>query len=295
LSRRAASQAAAGLAHSEGLREGSVLKEASVVAFEEAARVRRAVGAKGQVVDTRSRDGGYLEWFNHYILEAVDEEAGRMAKQETDQERADLKQAEEKRKVEAENATTRFYFVSRDTVLRAQELFPDRISLPRFQTLDHKGFVTPRVISHTTVVVSEDRGEAAYDDVLAISHRWEQPEEADMSGEQLRRIQEYLRENRTLKWVWYDFWCMPQGSKKSVERFEFDEMLHNVNWLFLGARVLILLDLSYLSRFWTQARARAPTDQPSATMAATTLQAPLSPQCECEWLRPLCKPPESTV
>ena len=87
--------------------------------------------------------------------------------------------------------------------------------------------------------------------------------------------------------------CMPQGSKKSVERFEFDEMLHNVNWLFLGARVLILLDLSYLSRFWTQARARAPTDQPSATMAATTLQAPLSPQCECEWLRPLCKPPMS--
>ena len=29
-------------------------------------------------------------------------------------------------------------------------------------------------------------------------------------------------------------------------------MLKKVNWLYLGCSVLVLLDLSYLSRFWTQ-------------------------------------------
>ena len=58
--------------------------------------------------------------------------------------------------------------------------------------------------------------------------------------------------------------CLRQGSQKNTqgdkegqreitvdEKFEFDHMLGQVNMLYLGCQVLLLLDLSYLTRFWT--------------------------------------------
>ena len=47
---------------------------------------------------------------------------------------------------------------------------------------------------------------------------------------------------------------MPQGTRTAAEKVDFDWMLANVNLLYVGLRVLILLDLSTLSRFWTQVR-----------------------------------------
>ena len=54
--------------------------------------------------------------------------------------------------------------------------------------------------------------------------------------------------------------CLPQkqklkkgwaeGKKTDSEKTEFDWMLNNAHLLYLGSSVLILLDLSYLSRFW---------------------------------------------
>jgi len=46
---------------------------------------------------------------------------------------------------------------------------------------------------------------------------------------------------------------MPQGQERTpAERAEFKHMLEDVNLLYLGCAVLVLLDLSYISRFWTQ-------------------------------------------
>ena len=45
---------------------------------------------------------------------------------------------------------------------------------------------------------------------------------------------------------------MPQGKRTPAEQAAFNLMLSNINLLFLGAAVLILLDMSYMSRFWTQ-------------------------------------------
>ena len=45
---------------------------------------------------------------------------------------------------------------------------------------------------------------------------------------------------------------MPQGKRTEAEKVAFGRMLNNINLLFLGASVLILLDMSYSSRFWTQ-------------------------------------------
>ena len=43
---------------------------------------------------------------------------------------------------------------------------------------------------------------------------------------------------------------MPQGKKSPAERVQFEFMLQNVNLLYLGLKVLILLDQTYVSRFW---------------------------------------------
>ena len=44
----------------------------------------------------------------------------------------------------------------------------------------------------------------------------------------------------------------PQGDRTAAETIFFKHMLKNVNLLYLGMNVQILLDLSYMSRFWTQ-------------------------------------------
>ena len=46
---------------------------------------------------------------------------------------------------------------------------------------------------------------------------------------------------------------MPQGGdKRDWERVEFGVMLPNINLLYLFLSVLILADLSYVSRFWVR-------------------------------------------
>ena len=61
------------------------------------------------------------------------------------------------------------------------------------------------------------------------------------------------RSQRAIEWVWFDFWSMPQGRDKAEsEDIEFSVMLPNINLLYLFCSVLILLDSSYMSRFWTQ-------------------------------------------
>jgi len=88
---------------------------------------------------------------------------------------------------------------------------------------------------------------------LAVSHRWFNPRAPDADGLQLRKVREYLRAHKDIEWVWYDYWCMPQGeSRTPAQKVAFKVMLSNINWLYIGCSVLVLLDLSYLSRFWTQ-------------------------------------------
>ena len=44
---------------------------------------------------------------------------------------------------------------------------------------------------------------------------------------------------------------MPQGERTEKQKAEFDMVLPNINLLYLGATVLVLLDLSHSPRFWT--------------------------------------------
>ena len=124
-------------------------------------------------------------------------------------------------------------------------------------------------------------------DKLTVSHRWMEHAEKDPNpdprGDQLAALKERLTdvtrwpECKNIKKVWIDYQCMPQDcrieaekkisrknettkqddTRNEKEKADFDRMLKNVNMLYLGTQVLILLDPSYISRFWVRRGARS--------------------------------------
>ena len=95
---------------------------------------------------------------------------------------------------------------------------------------------------------------------LAVSHRWETPQEPDTHGEQQKAIQRYLIEHPD-EWVWFDDKSCRKERTTPAEKVMF-VMLRRINLLYLGARVLVLQDLSYQSRFGTQSKRGCPSRRP---------------------------------
>ena len=121
---------------------------------------------------------------------------------------------------------------------------------PRMQEIrrDHPDWLEQHTIDFDAGVAGGYVGR-----LLVISHCWEQPGAPDEQGVQFGAITAHLDAHPSLEWVWFDYWSMPQGMDKAEwEEAEFGVMLPNINLLYLFCSVLILLDLSYMSRFWTQ-------------------------------------------
>ena len=157
-----------------------------------------------------------------------------------------------------EASATSFYFLDASK-LRACSL--ER--LPRLQDLrrDHPDWIIKKRIDMTSSLLGEYREE-----MLGVSHRWEDPKEPDTKGKQLAALKRHLTKHPEIKFVWFDFPCMfqkkpnPEDPKNPIddrtleERKEFEQMLTDVNVIYLGMKVLILLDMSYMSRFWVCCR-----------------------------------------
>jgi hypothetical protein len=84
------------------------------------------------------------------------------------------------------------------------------------------------------------------EEYVAVSHRWEEKGKPDPSGQQFEKVREYLVAHPKIKYIWFDYTCMAQGSRTFEESYEFKHMLQNVNRLYLGMSVLIVMDLSYM-------------------------------------------------
>jgi len=100
----------------------------------------------------------------------------------------------------------RFYFVPAEEILRSTTK-----TLPRMQDLRVQG----RLATLRINVGAAMRGEGT-DDKLFVSHRWELPSMPDSEGAQFLAIKSYLQKHRHIKWVWYDFWCMPQKGESGL-------------------------------------------------------------------------------
>jgi len=140
-----------------------------------------------------------------------------------------------------------FYFIPAERVRKC-----DTKSLPRMQTLRKDGHLTKIEIP----LASAFRGGGIMANILFVSHRWEEPHQPDVKGEQLKAIKAYLEKHPEIEWVWFDYSSMPQkvdgvDTRTHEDKAEFQLMLAAIADLYLTARVLILLDTSYVSRFWT--------------------------------------------
>lgn len=85
---------------------------------------------------------------------------------------------------------------------------------------------------------------------VAISHPWGTPAHPDPKGTQMSAIIEYLKCNREVKYLWFDYFCMPQGERTEDEKAYMKKALGLINMLYLGCHVAILLNLQYSNRFW---------------------------------------------
>jgi hypothetical protein len=123
----------------------------------------------------------------------------------------------------------------------------DRV-LPRFQDLQRQ---RPDWFVEKEITLEGACKHEYADDVLAVSHRWEQPAEPDTQGKQFAAMCVYVRGKPAIKLVWVDFSCAPQKERTPAEELVFGRTLRFVSLLFLGSRVLILCDRTYTTRFWT--------------------------------------------
>ena len=116
----------------------------------------------------------------------------------------------------------------------------------------------PRALRQVTITYAEVVQGTHVETTLSLSHRWMQPLVPDPDGVQLKALKEHLNSaaGKTVSRVWIDAQCMPQdipeGLRSAEDTASFKTMLKEINMLFLGTQVLILLDLSYVSRFWVR-------------------------------------------
>jgi len=134
--------------------------------------------------------------------------------------------------------------------------FPGK-SLPFFQEI-RDDYTTEEPLVEVALDYADVVKGTHIETTLAVSHRWMQPDDPDPDGEQLKALKSFLNSpnGKKIERVWIDSACMPQdhpkGSRSAEDTAAFKRMLKEVNRLYLGTTVLILLDLSYVSRFWTQ-------------------------------------------
>jgi len=185
--------------------------------------------------------------FSWYALSRVEQKELREK-----HEREDAELEKKRAELEADKAAgvCGFWFIKADYILGLQ----GTSALPRFQDLpdEAKEFIK---ISYVDAY-GQQKLVGLH---LSVSHRWLEKVQPDKAGEQLRKIKQHLQENRNIKWVFYDYWSMPQRSlqcqeggddRKPADKMHFDWMLQNMAMLYLGTSVLLLVDLAYMSRFW---------------------------------------------
>ena len=89
-----------------------------------------------------------------------------------------------------------FYFLPATTVKSWAET-----TLPRMQTLRDNNHLKKIPI----VLADAFLGHGIINNILFISHRWENPAAPDSQGVQLQAMQEYLKAHPNIEWVWFDY------------------------------------------------------------------------------------------
>jgi len=139
-----------------------------------------------------------------------------------------------------------FYFVDADYFRSLADNSDNLESLPDYHTLKKSGRLRKKRFSFAVSVATETFRK----EYLVISHPWASREHPDPEMTQMKAIIEYVVDNPAIQYVWYDYFSMPQGERSDVESAYFSVALRQINGLYLGCHVLIMLNLAYQHRFW---------------------------------------------
>ena len=126
--------------------------------------------------------------------------------------------------------------------------------LAKFPTLQELSRSKPDWLVRKVVTFDGVLSGAYESEYLALSYRWETGAHPDPHGTQLQALQAHLKAHQTLKYVFVDYMCLAQGSERTPrEKADFKMTLPNINLLYLGASVLVVMfDKTYMERFWPQ-------------------------------------------
>jgi len=137
-----------------------------------------------------------------------------------------------------------FWFIPVDEVMRRQAGSP----LPRHQECRDSGMLVKKHMTLDGVLSGQFAGEMA-----AVSNRWPVPEHFDPECVKMRKLQEVLENNPSIKFLWIDWVCAPQwhgGGRTDEEEQEFRMSLENLlPFIFLGCKVIVLYERIYNRRF----------------------------------------------
>jgi len=135
--------------------------------------------------------------------------------------------------------TLLFYFIDRQAILQATG------PLPEFRELLRQEAIVPKYINVEELIEHQ----AKY---LAVSHRWETVTHPDPHGSQQEEVRKFLLgPGAEVQWLWFDYWCLPQGIRSKRETDLFKATLKHMDALYLFLPVLLLVDKQYSGRFWT--------------------------------------------
>ena len=155
---------------------------------------------------------------------------------------------------EAESATSLDDFAEQAASGNACRFYMLKADLLREGHFDHfpkhRDVVNGGFGKYMTITASEAVRGLYRGNILAVSHRWETKGDPDPTGEQFVALCDHVKLHTSIKFVWIDYCCISQGERSADELKEFKFMLSNMNFLYLGCSVLVLLDLTYMGRFW---------------------------------------------
>lgn len=150
----------------------------------------------------------------------------------------------------SDNVSHKFTFLSAQKILE----YPG-VKLPHFRAVNLDEHLGPMALVEMSISLAEVMADALrLKECVAVSHRWLQPMNPDPRGEQLRCLKRFLAANPSVKYVWLDWCSLPQNvwlQRTAEEEAHFRASLANLYLLFLGVRVLVVLDQQYSGRFWT--------------------------------------------
>jgi hypothetical protein len=148
-----------------------------------------------------------------------------------------------------------FWFAPVEEIMR----MPADRELPSHQEWRNSGHLVKRVMNFDDVLSGHFVGNTA-----AISHRWPEKGRFDPDGTKLRKLQAIFKETPSIRYVWIDWVCAPQGERCDGDESQFGLILDNVlPFIFLGCTVIVLHDRIYNQRFWPNLECWVATKMPT--------------------------------